>query len=64
MVERKERCETCRWWSRGECHAHPPVVLLPFVEIDYHTCRQQHTEWPVTAESDFCGEWRGKEDEE
>lgn len=69
MTDRKERCETCRWWKEtrlpdpndireGTCKAHPPQMVwqeLPGFGED--------PAWAVVPErpqmdfDDFCGEW-------
>ena len=64
--ERKERCETCRFWDSprpdavgyGTCRRFPPIKLMPeeFAEGGHANVG----EWPDTASYDWCGEWRAK----
>lgn len=64
-------CETCRWWdaientTKGECHRFPPTVVgysdtqtnRDWIETECYT----NTEFPVTANNDFCGEHSPRE---
>ena len=53
---RPDRCETCRFWDGGagdvteECRRRSPI---PDLKDDVAT-------WPVTLNSDWCGEWLAK----
>ena len=60
-MDRKERCETCRWWDQtflnegeesyeGECHRNAPIP-------SYKPVPEQPMTWPETHKADFCGEW-------
>ena len=57
MAARIERCETCRFWCDPEqlsdhwqeCHRYPPTSRSDGEVRDH---------WPVTWESDWCGEWQ------
>ena len=63
MNERKERCETCRFWESykeqdeefeimfGNCHRFPPQ----FRDSDVLFCG------PVVARCYWCGEWQAVE---
>jgi len=55
-----EACGRCQFWKqtsvgdqynkpRGHCRAKPPIVTAP---------NEGFREWPVTENSDWCGEWR------
>lgn len=58
-MDTNPRCETCRWWvftyqdGTGVCRRHPPTA------IEDH--QLPHSAWPVTGDSDFCGEHAPKE---
>ena len=58
MVERKERCEACRWWkindilgSIGRCRRYAPARVGQEGAYIYGQ--------PTVTWDDFCGEWRG-----
>ena len=68
MSERKELCETCRWWNDwredlqpfGDCRRFPPQLFhlqrMPAVETP-ESDLMDSTVWPLTECTDFCGEW-------
>jgi len=43
-------CETCRYWSKGNCRVHPPT-MCGASEIGY-------TQFPRTGAEEWCGEYR------
>lgn len=75
--ERKERCETCRFWNADgpasehpgyadlrECRRHAPVpVQLGNIALSIRLESSTGSEcgWPTTAPDDWCGEWEPKE---
>lgn len=62
---RKERCETCRFWDKGEvligriayCCRLPPVAVKWEV-VDKLNGENPHGVWPVTYDVHWCGEWQ------
>ncbi len=60
MSERKERCETCRFWTspkegeeRGICHRFPPMVPVVLRGRVHYLA-------PKTYQMFWCGEWQEK----
>ncbi len=60
--ERKERCETCRFWAAGEygdgdtaeeCRRYPPTVTPGHPNADSQLL-------PLTVADFWCGEWQAK----
>src|SRR5579863_6464826 len=55
----KESCENCRYWNKregweyGQCRKNPPTVFI--VPSDYVPTK---TQWPLTNDTDWCGEWK------
>lgn len=45
-----QSCSNCRYWNKGEdpghCQRHPPVPIKD----------QRLGQWPLTKQSDWCGE--------
>jgi hypothetical protein len=61
MADRKERCETCKWWEHkpgwdgGRCHRNAPFVPWPSPQgVDITSM----TIWPCVDADDWCGEWK------
>jgi len=56
-----EQCGNCYYWLRragqNECRAALPVILGNEV-------RNMEGYWPITATVDWCGKWRGKEEDD
>lgn len=68
MTERTERCVNCKWWDMdtaeewyegndmprtSNCHRYPPIIRpLPGEQLD-----GMDTRFPVTLESEYCGEF-------
>ena len=70
---KNKRCKLCRFWlktwedtlppyitpgpndprSAGECHRAPPQ----FNATGHQSLSRQHGEWPMTHDTDWCGEW-------
>lgn len=73
---RQERCDNCRFWAEkfkqregadsyflGKCHRLPPVVSSEGPETASKIEELQiwmKSIWPITYESDWCGEWQPK----
>ena len=66
MTERKERCETCRFWMKmenehttGDCHRHAPspVLIDQLPDGDNTSDGGDYVWWPVLLKADWCGEW-------
>lgn len=64
--ERKERCETCRFWECtgesppdvediGDCHKRPPLVVLNPLILG-----KTMTRFPETVREEWCGEWESR----
>ena len=59
------RCEICKWWKDGVCHKHSPKVIAVSSTNPYNNDEiVASTEWPITDQNDFCGEFRGIENED
>jgi len=62
MTERKERCETCRFWkdhsvtSDATCHRYPPAAAYRYTG-DYRVITD-HGVFPHAYENDWCGEYQ------
>ncbi len=62
MSERRERCETCRFWDSphvdqqedGLCRRHAPRCFPRKEESE--TLR--YPRWPLTLNDEWCGEWQ------
>jgi hypothetical protein len=73
VSERKERCDTCRFWSNqdddgtGLCRRNPPKAAST---PEQQSIVEEWTEdgwammgfWPWTSDSDWCGEWQPSEE--
>lgn len=63
LVERLERCGTCRFWvaESSTCHRHAPVVpARPLTHRQSEAVTPPphlSARWPLTAENEWCGEW-------
>ncbi len=68
---RPERCETCRFWTDGDCRRFPPVLnfnygLIEGIELVLkgvtaaEECCDMTAEsvWPTTTATEWCGEWK------
>jgi hypothetical protein len=64
-MDRKERCETCRWsmpckncrlmTGTVQCRRHPPAVaVLRLLTEESARC----SVWPHPMADDWCGEWQ------
>lgn len=67
MSERKERCETCRFWDATEglnnCRRYPPTftaIAIEPGEVENGTLEADLAFWPQTGPDDWCGEWQPK----
>ena len=66
MDERKERCETCRFWDSTNSKTCEVVDANPACTETCGWCKRyppsrfttQFSEWPLTTETDWCGEWQ------
>ena len=72
--DRQEQCETCKWWDNrdfsittdapiGYCRRNPPQILVgEYGSPGRHKYEGiwNATEFPITEEEDFCGEWTRK----
>jgi hypothetical protein len=67
MDERKELCETCRFWERtgnhaGECRRYAPRPAMRALMI--LDSRQQDGRedaiFPIMSHDEWCGEWQAK----
>ncbi len=51
------RCDKCEWWvgveGFGDCRKLPPRILTDVTSV-----------FPITEDSDWCGEFKEKEQEE
>ncbi len=61
MAERSSNCACCHWWSRiggsnGSCRIRAPVVVAN-PDADTHREAPYLSVFPMTAGSDWCGEW-------
>ena len=69
MSKLKKNCGTCRYWvktkstiggglagpiSQCECRRNAPLPMLSEDLVEYH----QAAYWPLTMDTDFCGEWK------
>lgn len=71
MSERKERCETCRFWDQeevedkfyGVCRRGHPVIARGSVVQDSPGDPVDAFDafWPHTRKFDWCGEWEAKQ---
>jgi len=76
----EKQCRDCEFWREvkinsekdmGRCLRNPPVLMDPLVkscpidhEIDKNALGAVCSVWPVTDESDFCGEFVQKPSDE
>ena len=76
MAERRERCETCRFWSydengdcevelgdedaHGGCHRYPPVIDPNATLLDNDD--PLRTSVPQVYCWEWCGEWQSADD--
>ena len=66
-----EKCETCAFWIRSECHRKAPGGPYPYEETaiglggldgtTHHCTMTMVSLWPHTKPDDFCGEWELKD---
>ncbi len=55
------KCKTCKWFKDGVCHKYPPMVIATSGDNAYLVAS---TEWPVVYETDFCGEYEPRIEQE
>ena len=64
MSERQERCDKCKFWEigTGRCHRLSPRPSTPREAINQTMGEwdQDLSVWPITSESDWCGEFQAK----
>lgn len=72
MAERKERCETCRFWNideagdnrdgvvTGGCHRYPPKPFRS-PDSDLIDFAADSFSFPIVHAIDWCGEWRAQD---
>lgn len=54
MIDDSISCDTCCYWQQlddgetGECRLHAPRP---------RTTNSNDTRWPITTDTDWCGEW-------
>jgi hypothetical protein len=51
---RKDRCETCKYFSGSACHRHPPVIDKDDTAW---------SAWPAVGSKGWCGEYASKKQE-
>ena len=64
--ERKERCETCRFWTDvdegvsdlGDCHRYPPKMAIELKGDACDVIKPRYGGWPLTFATDWCGEYQ------
>lgn len=59
----KQTCENCAYFKEtrygsveGQCRRHTPVIVQPVCQHTY----AQFGQWPLTYNSQWCGEWQPK----
>lgn len=66
MAERKEKCETCRFWDEdgddadGICRRYAPRPEMNERGQDGDAW-ETYPAWPLTVSTDWCGEWQAIE---
>jgi hypothetical protein len=61
-----QMCHNCRHFEVGddsgaECHRFPPQVILDHTDTTRLDCDSR---WPQVYGDDWCGEWKGIEDDD
>lgn len=58
MTETRESCYECKYYSRGDCHRHPPQVAIMSRNGE---ASQIVTFYPEVGITDWCGEFQPAE---
>lgn len=64
----KDSCRNCRFWrclteeiledSEGECRRYPPILIEDKSSIAYKKYDSHSSEFPMTSEYEWCGEFK------
>lgn len=61
--KRIERCETCAFQEKGDCHRYPPQVLVLPEKSKGSIGPSAKTVFPEVDDRDWCGEYKPDEGE-
>lgn len=57
ILDHNATCENCCYWKGGACHRHAPILIPNQPAPDTFSGVAHATMWPVTADTDWCGDW-------